>query len=276
MQVREHDGLADRQGIGVSAELPGASDALAVVDVRKSFGHVEALRGVSLRVGRGEVVALVGDNGAGKSTLMKVMCGALTLDAGCVEYGGSLVDDAGVQAAAAAGVGVVYQDLALAPDLSVVSNLHLGHVRVRRGVLGRLGVLDREAMRAAATRSLRELGTDMIDVDATVAELSGGQRQAIAIARAVGWASSAVLLDEPTAALGVRQTAAVCDLIRSVAKRGLGVLLISHDMPRVLEVADRVAVMRHGVLAANLRAADTTIPEVVAAMLGYSGAEAAR
>jgi len=166
------------------------------------------------------------------------------------------------------GVQTVYQDLSLAPDLSVPANIFLGTEVLRPGLLGRLGVLSRASMARESDAALRALGIELPTVNVDIENLSGGQRQAVAIARAVRWAENAILMDEPTAALGARQTEIVVDTIRTVASRGLGVLLISHDMPRMLNLADRVVVLRHGAVVADFRADEATIPLIVSAMLG--------
>jgi simple sugar transport system ATP-binding protein len=241
---------------------------LEAVDLYKDYGHVQALRGASLKVARGEIIALVGDNGAGKSTLLKSLCGAVQPDAGEVRIAGETVDLFDVSVAHGYGVQTVYQDLALAPDMSVPENIFLGSELLRGGALGRFGVLDRRRMAKDADTSLRELGIDLPKVDVAIGDLSGGQRQAVAIARAVRWAESAILMDEPTAALGTRQTEIVVETIRTAAARGLGVLVISHDMPRMLHLADRIVVLRHGGVVADLPAAEATIPRIVAWMLG--------
>jgi ABC-type sugar transport system ATPase subunit len=245
-----------------------AEVAIEAADVWKEYGHVQALRGASLRVHRGEIVALVGDNGAGKSTLLKTMCGAVVPDAGHVAVLGRPVELASVRDAQALGVDVVYQDLALAPDLTVPESVFLGHEPLRRGWRSRLGVLARREMAAEADEALRVLGIQLTSTAVRIRALSGGQRQAVAIARAVKWAKNVILMDEPTAALGTRQTEIVVDTIRAVAERGLGVLVISHDMPRMLELAHRIVVLRHGAVAAELPARETSIQEIVGAMLG--------
>jgi ABC-type sugar transport system ATPase subunit len=239
-------------------------------DVYKDYGHVKALRGASLDVHRGEIVALVGDNGAGKSTLLKTMCGAIQPDAGEIRILGRPVELVHVRTAHELGVQTVYQDLALAPDLDVTSNIFLGTELVRPGVLGRMGWLSRRAMGAEARQALLEFGVQIPSLDVPVSDLSGGQRQAVAIARAVRTAENAILLDEPTAALGTRQTEIVLETVRTVAARGLGVLVISHDMPRMLPLAHRIVVLRHGAVVASLASADATIPRIVALMLGAS------
>jgi simple sugar transport system ATP-binding protein len=242
--------------------------AITARDIRKHYGHVEALRGASLSVAEGEIVALVGDNGAGKSTMMKVMCGAVAPDGGEVVLGDGARVEAGRFNAAEAGVGVVYQDLALAPHLSVLENIYLGHEVLRTGRPSWLGVLDRRAMAQEAQAALQRLGIRLPTVEVPVSLLSGGQRQAVAIARAVKWARRVVLLDEPTASLGTRQADIVINLIRSVAQQGLGVLLISHDMERLTRVADRIVVMRRGTVAAEFNGASATLTQIVEAMLG--------
>ncbi len=237
-------------------------------NIYKDYGHVQALRGASLQVHRGEIVALVGDNGAGKSTLMKAMCGALQPDSGEVRILGRRVELSSARVAHDLGIQTVYQDLALAPDLSVPDNIFLGVEVLRPGLLAKLGVLSRRTMASEANAALRSLGIDLPSVNIPIESLSGGQRQAVAIARAVRWAGQAILMDEPTAALGTRQTEIVVETINTIAGRGLGVLLISHDMPRMLQLAHRIVVLRHGRVVADYRAADATIPLVVSAMLG--------
>ena len=247
---------------------PRRPAAITARDVRKRYGHVEALRGASLSVGLGEIVALVGDNGAGKSTLMKVMCGAVSPDAGKVVLGDNEVVEAGRFNAAEQGVGVVYQDLALAPHLSVLENVYLGHETLSAGRPRWLGLLDRRTMAVETQAALQRLGIRLPTVQVPVSLLSGGQRQAVAIARAVKWARRIVLLDEPTASLGTRQSDIVMNLVHNVAEQGLGVLLISHDMERLARVADRIVVMRRGAIVAEFLARSATLAQIVEAMLG--------
>jgi ABC-type sugar transport system ATPase subunit len=236
--------------------------------LRKTYGHVDALRGVDLEIARGEVVALVGDNGAGKSTLVGCISGAVVPDQGAVEIGGRAIEPGSIDAAADAGIATVYQDLALAPDLSVFENLFLSREPRRGGVLGRLGMVDKAAMRRRSHELVQDLGVALPSVEVDVAALSGGQRQVVAIARAVAWATQMIIMDEPTAALGVRQSGIVLDSIRAATARGLSVLLVSHDLPRVLEVAHRVVIMRLGRLVASLDASRATIQQIVEIMLG--------
>ncbi|HXW82159.1 MAG TPA: ATP-binding cassette domain-containing protein [Acidimicrobiales bacterium] len=242
--------------------------AIAARGIYKNYGHVEALRGASLSVRPGEIVALVGDNGAGKSTLMKVMCGAVAPDAGEVWLGNQVRVKAGRFDSTQQEIGVVYQDLALAPHLSVLENIYLGHELLKGGVQRRLGALDRHSMATQADSALRRIGIHLPSVNVPVSLLSGGQRQAVAIARAVKWAQHVILLDEPTASLGAKQTQVVCGLIQAVAKQGLGVLMISHDIPSVAALADRIVVMRRGEAVAEFPAKTVTLSEIVGAMLG--------
>lgn len=256
-------------GPGASSVPAPAEYVIEAIDVVKHFGHVEALRGVNLQVRPGEVLALVGDNGAGKSTLTKILCGALAPDAGRLTFWGETTTIQSIAHAQELGVETVYQDLALAPDLSVAENMFLGRERIAEGrIRGLISTLDRRRMRTAADEALRELGIELRSVDLTVRDLSGGQRQAIAVARAVMWARAAILMDEPTAALGTKQTAIVYDSIRSAAERGLAVVVISHDIPRMLTLADRIAVMRQGRTVAILPSSDVDLTDVVSMMLG--------
>ncbi|MFI9272987.1 ATP-binding cassette domain-containing protein [Kitasatospora sp. NPDC052896] len=234
----------------------------------KTYGQVQALREANFSVYQGEVVALIGDNGAGKSTLVKTLVGAVAPSGGEILLDGEPVTFAGPRAAQALGIETVYQDLALAPDLDAAANLFLGREPRRGGLLGALGVLDRRAMRTRSIEAFAELGVRLKDIDAPVATLSGGQRQSVAIARSVAWASRVVFMDEPTAALGVVQRERVLELIRRVRDRGVSVVLISHNMPEVLSVADRVEVLRLGRRVARFRAAETSLEELVGAMTG--------
>lgn len=246
--------------------------ALAASHVQKRFGHVQALVDASVTVHRGEIVALFGDNGAGKSTLLRVLLGIYRPDAGNLVIDGTERDLASIRDAQAHGIEAVHQDLALAPDLSVIDNMFLGHeVLQGRGVLSQMGILARKTMAERADDALRQLAIKLPSVYVPVRDLSGGQRQAVAIARAVMWARTAVLLDEPTAALGARQSEIVCELLRAVAARGLAVLVVSHDLPRILKVADRVTILWRGKTARDEQAASLTVPDVVAAMVGYEG-----
>ncbi len=256
---------------------PGSGFVIEAIDIIKRFGHVQALSGASLQVRAGEVLALVGDNGAGKSTLTKVICGALAPDGGTLSFWGEATTVTSIRHAQELGVETVYQDLALAPDLSVAENMFLGREPLTRGFLGGWPPsLDRRKMRQAAQDAIKAAGiTTLSSVDRSVRELSGGQRQAVAVARAVMWARSAILMDEPTAALGTKQTDIVYESIRSAAARGLAVVVISHDIPKMLSLADRIAVMRQGRTVSNTPARDMTLTDVVTLMLGGKAREEA-
>jgi simple sugar transport system ATP-binding protein len=236
--------------------------------IRKSFGHVEALRGVDFEVHDGEVVALMGDNGAGKSTLVKTLSGVLAPDTGEIWFAGERVSLTSAQDARRRGIETVYQDLALADTLDPAANLFLGRELVRKGLWGRLGFLDHRAMRVQASQAFDRLGVSVRAQHGAVGTLSGGQRQGVAVCRAVMWASRVVFMDEPTAALGVTQSRNVLGLIERVRSSGVAVVLISHSVPEVLAVADRIEVMRLGRRVARLQAADATTESVVAAITG--------
>jgi simple sugar transport system ATP-binding protein len=234
----------------------------------RSFGHVRALDNASFDIDAGEVVALIGDNGAGKSTMVKALTGNLAVDAGEVFFEGKLVSITTPHQASEMGMEVVYQDLALAPHLNPVQNMFLGREIPRKGMLGVFGFMDEKTMRARAQTGFRELGGTVRSLTAQVGTMSGGQRQQIAIVRAIAWANKIVFLDEPTAALGVVQTKNVLDTIKRVRDKGIAVILISHSMPHVLEVADRVQVMRLGTRVATLPGEGTTVEQLVGAMTG--------
>jgi simple sugar transport system ATP-binding protein len=245
-----------------------ATPILEARDVVKNFGRVRALRGASFTIYPGEVVALVGDNGAGKSTLVKTLAGVHKPDSGEIVFEGAPISLESPIAARSYGIETVYQDLALAADLDPAANLYLGREIVRRGVLGRLGVIDKAAMRRRADEAFADLGVRIQDTSSPIASMSGGQRQGVAVCRAVTWASKVVFMDEPTAALGVVQTGNVLNLIRRVKDRGIAVVLISHNMPEVLEVADRVEVLRLGERVARFERGDVTMDQIIGAMTG--------
>jgi simple sugar transport system ATP-binding protein len=234
--------------------------------IERSFGQVHALRGADFTVNKGEIVALVGDNGAGKSTLVKILSGADQPDAGQIFVEGRPVQLGSPHAARDLGIETVYQDLALAADLDPAANLFLGREIFRPGLLGRLGFLDKRAMARDTAEEMSRLGVRLKDAAAPVAALSGGQRQSVAVARAAMWARRVIFMDEPTAALGVVQTEQVLQLVRRVRDEGTAVVLISHNMPQVLEVADRVEVLRLGARVARFTAADATVEDLVGAM----------
>jgi D-xylose transport system ATP-binding protein len=237
----------------------GAGPVLELEGVSKSFGAVQALYKVDFHVSAGEVMALVGDNGAGKSTLIKCIAGIHPISEGVIRFEGRPVTINSPRDAADLGIEVVYQDLALADNLDVVQNMFLG-----REELGPLRRLDETAMEKKATDTLASLSVTTIrSVRQTVAGLSGGQRQSVAVAKAVMWNSKVVILDEPTAALGVAQTRQVLDLVRRLGENGLAVVLISHNLHDVFEVADTVTVLRLGQNVAEHTVADVTQTQVV-------------
>jgi D-xylose transport system ATP-binding protein len=251
----------------VATETPATTEAplLSLRGVSKRFGAVEALVGVDFEIGAGEVVALVGDNGAGKSTLVKAISGIQPPDEGEIHFQGQPVSVRRPQDSAALGIAVVYQDLALADNLDVVANLFLGHELAE----GTPPVLNETVMERRANELLDSLSvTTLRSVRTEVATLSGGQRQSVAIARAMIGEPRVVLLDEPTAALGVAQTRQVLDLIKRLAERGLGVMIISHNLADVFAVAERIVVMRLGRRSAEFRAGEASREDVVAAITG--------
>ena len=226
--------------------------------INKSFGAVHVLHDVDLAIHPGQVTALVGDNGAGKSTLVKAVAGIYSIDSGQYFFDGVEQHVHSPKDAAALGIEIVYQDLALCDNLDIVQNMFLGREE-RRGLL-----LDEPSMEEKARQTLASLSVRTVkSVRQSVASLSGGQRQTVAIAKSVLWNSRVVLLDEPTAALGVAQTRQVLDLVRRLADQGLGVLLISHNMVDVLEVADRITALYLGRVAADVAAKDVTHGQVV-------------
>lgn len=253
------------------ARDPGASEVVPLLEARgivKSFGHVEALRGADFEVRHHEIVALMGDNGAGKSTLVKILSGVIVPDGGELRIDGAAVSVRSPAEARLLGVETVYQDLALADTLDPVANLFLGRELGRRGLLGRLGFLDNGEMRRRAGEVFSSLNVPVRPEHGSAGNLSGGQRQGIAVSRAVTWASKVLFLDEPTAALGVRQTRNVLDLIRRVRDRGVSVVLISHSVPEVLEVADRIEVLRLGKRVDRFTRDTVTAEAVVTALTG--------
>jgi fructose transport system ATP-binding protein len=240
----------------------------------KRFGHVTALSGADFELFPGEVSAVIGDNGAGKSTLIKVLSGAFQPDEGELLLDGEPVSFRSPLDARRAGIETVYQDLAVAPALDVAANLFLGRELRRRGPLGQvLRMVDKRGMRREAARQLGELKIGIPSLGVAVENLSGGQRQGVAVARAAAWGKRVVIMDEPTAALGVKETGQVVDLIRRVRDRGLPVILISHDMPHVFELADRIHIMRLGRRVAVVTPKTHTMAEAVAIMTGATPAE---
>lgn len=232
-------------------------------DLTKSFDSVRALGGVSLRIPEGEVTALVGDNGAGKSTLVRCLTGVHSPDTGRILFRGEPVRLRSPEDARKLGIETVYQDLALIDDLTVWQNLFLN-----RELVYPLGIVNRRSMIARSGEIMRELDVDVPSVRTTVRRMSGGQRQSIAIARAVAWGRAMVIMDEPTAALGVRETAAVEKLVRGLRERGVTVLIISHDLAQVMRICDNVVVLRRGISVAAQRISEVDGDRLVGLITG--------
>jgi D-xylose transport system ATP-binding protein len=236
--------------------------------ISKHFGAVEALVAVSFEVRAGEVVGLVGDNGAGKSTLVNGIAGIFPFDAGEYHFEGERQNIHSPQDVARLGIETVYQDLALCDNLDVVANLYLGRENSVKHHAGPLAAVDEIAMEKRALDVLRSLAVDLPNVRVKTSTLSGGQRQAVAVARAVMWNSKLVLLDEPTAALGIVQTRQVLDLIQRLRKQGLGVVVVSHQLAAIFEVCDRIVVLRLGRNAGDFDAHTTSLDQIVSAIMG--------
>jgi simple sugar transport system ATP-binding protein len=243
---------------------------LGAYRVVKTFGHVRALRHASFEAFPGEVTALVGDNGAGKSTLTKVLSGVYSPDEGEVKIDGNPVRLSDPHDAKARGIETVYQDLALAPDLDAAGNVFLGRELRRFGILH-----NHPEMRRRTATAFRDLGVGLVqDMRAPVAEFSGGQKQSVAIARAAMWATKVIIMDEPTAALGVIQTAKVLELVERIRDKGIAVVFISHNLPQVLQVADRIEVLRLGARVARFRRGEADVDRLIAAISGAYANEA--
>jgi simple sugar transport system ATP-binding protein len=247
------------------AETPARADvALEVRDIVKTYGAVQALGGVSLTVRAGEVVGLLGDNGAGKSTLVKCISGVTKPDSGTILLDGRPVEVPSPQAARKLGIETVYQGLALVPELDVAANLFLNREEVWGGRLfGRLGILRNGRMEARSEEVLVRIGARVESPRQRVMDLSGGQRQAIAIGRTVAWGRRVVLMDEPAAALGVEQARQVLALTRTLADSGVAVVLISHNMQHVVDACDRAVVLRQGRVVGDVRVPETTTQDLV-------------
>ena len=229
-------GLASQAESASAVAVDGEVPVIAVRGITKHFGSIQALRGVDLQVRKGEVVGLVGDNGAGKSTLVNILSGALQPNGGTIMVDGKAVTFGSSLEARRLGIETVYQDLSLAPDLSVWANIFLGREQTVKGPLRIFGWLDRRAMARSAEVDLERTRIRIGSVGSLAGRLSGGQRQAIAVGRAVAWGSKVILMDEPTAALGVEQQGRVAELVRSVCDNGVPVLLISHNLPQVHKI----------------------------------------
>lgn len=235
-------------------------------NLRKSFGAIHAVQNYSVKLQPGEVVALVGDNGAGKSTVVKMLSGIYRPDAGLIEIDGNSVQLRSTHDARGNGIETVLQDLSLAPQRSVFMNLFLG----REEVITPFNLLRQKAMREQAEQLFKELGVNIPDINLPVGALSGGQRQAVAIARAAKWSKSLVIMDEPTAALGVIETAKVEELIQNLSERGTSIFLVSHNLDQVFRLADRISILRRGEYVAEYRTSDTSKNEIVSSITGSS------
>ncbi len=249
MTVQAPDGQASPAG--------AAGDALRVEHISKRFGAVTALVDVNLHLGRGEVLGLLGDNGAGKSTLLKILCGFQPPDSGKIILNGEEVTFKSVQDARSHGVDVVYQDLALIDQLSVYHNMFLNREAIR------WPLLNNRAMRREARNRLDDIGIDLKSVEAPVARLSGGQRQAIAVARSVYSNPKVLLLDEPLAAMGAKEAAMILDLIKDLKRRGeVSIIIVAHNYGQVLEICDRVNLLQHGGVTFDKPSKDTSVQEL--------------
>ena len=237
---------------------------LSVEGAVKTFGAVEALRGADFSVARGEVHAICGDNGAGKSTLIKLISGVEQPDAGVIRVRGEATVVASPQQALKSGIATIHQDLGLAPRMTICQNIFMGSELERR-FLG-LRILDKRAMREQSRAYLGRLGIGLTSMDAPVEELSGGQRQAVAICRALRWNAEVIIMDEPTAALGVRETEHVLDLVRMLKQRGATLIVVSHNMNHVAAVADRVTILRSGRTQAEL-SLDGVTPDALSRLI---------
>ena len=248
---------------------------LKLTGITKSFGAVDVLHGVDLAVAAGEVVGLVGDNGAGKSTLMKTITGIYQAGSGTIELDGESILPLDPGQRRRIGIEMIYQDLSLAKQQDVASNIFLGREPVKKWLGLGPGIVDRARMNREAGEMIDRLGAHLPSINRPVGTFSGGQQQTVAIARALTFNPKLVIMDEPTAALAVREVQSVLDLIRRLKSEGIAVILISHRLNDVLSVTDRIVVLRHGTAAAELTTADTDMNEVVAHIVGARDAAAA-
>lgn len=246
---------------------------LKLRSIGKRYGAVTALQGVDLDVFPGEVVGLVGDNGAGKSTLVKIVAGTLLPDEGEIQFDGAARRWESPHDALEAGIETLYQDGGLAPHLTISGNVFLGREVYKKGLLGKLGLLDNQAMREQAIAELERVGITSVKADVPVASLSGGQRQAVAIGRAVAWARKLILLDEPTNHLGVKEVDEVLKLIRQARETGVSVIFISHTLPHVMQVTDRVVSLRLGRVVRDRPTKELTLDGIVKDITGVAGPE---
>jgi simple sugar transport system ATP-binding protein len=245
-----------------------------VRNVSKNYGAVVALDGASLKLHAGEVVGLVGDNGAGKSTLVKVLSGAHSPDGGQIILDGEEKVWENPKQALEEGIETLYQDSGLAPHLTVSQNVFLGREKFVKGIFGKMGFLAKKQMEEEAQADLEAVGIAFPSANRPVSQLSGGQRQAVAIGRAVSWARKVLILDEPTNHLGARQSAEVLEVIKRAKKKGLGVIFISHTLPHVLEVTDRIVVLRLGKIVRDAPTSEYTADTLIGTITGsYSSDE---
>jgi len=255
----------------VRAEPSDRAPILIARGLSKHYGPVTALDNVDLEIYHGEIVAIVGDNGAGKSTLVKILSGAIKPDSGEIVMNSMPVTLDSPQTAREHGIETVYQDLALAPNRDVVQNIYLGRELCYGGILKLFGFLNSQEMRRIAEQHLKQLEVGLPRISGLpIGQMSGGQRQCVAVARSAFWSSKVLFMDEPTAALGVRESEAVLRLIRRVAQNGTAVAVISHAIPHVVALADRIVVLRHGHKVADLRGR-LTVEEVVNLIVGSAG-----
>ncbi|TPP06823.1 ATP-binding cassette domain-containing protein [Rhizobium glycinendophyticum] len=243
-------------------------ELLVLDDIRMNFGAIEALKGISFSIGKGEVVALLGDNGAGKSTLVKIISGGLQATSGRMLFEGRDYQAKTPAEAKAVGIETVYQDLSLCTNVDVVANFFMGR-EVTRKIAG-IPFLDERAMEEITTKALTSAGTRIPSMRTKVEHLSGGQRQAIELNRFAHWGGRLLLLDEPFAALGVEQTRRGLDMIRHVASQGIGVVIITHIMQQAFQVADRIVVIRHGVVAGDVETSKTSPDSVIEMITGQA------
>lgn len=246
------------------------SAVLRLTGISKKYGSVQALDDLSFEVGEGEVVGLVGDNGAGKSTIVKAISGVIQPDSGTIEFDGQTRKWESPHESLEAGIETLYQEGGLAPHLTISANIFLGREQHRRGWLGKMGFLDKSAMRERAFSELQRLGIVAVKSDVPVTALSGGQRQAVAICRSVAWARKLIILDEPTNHLSVGASADVLRIIKQVKERGLSVIFISHTIPHVMEVTDRIISLRLGHVISDKKTSDLTMEQVVSDITGVT------
>jgi ABC-type sugar transport system ATPase subunit len=265
---------ADTEGAVGTVDRPTSSVVMAAKSLAKRYGPVTALDGVDLEIHRGEILALVGDNGAGKSTLVKILSGAIAPDEGEIFINGEAAKLDSPARARGLGIETVFQDLALSPNLDVTESLFLGRELYYTGALTPFKILRKRAMRTSAEEQLAQLEVSLPRVSGLpIGRMSGGQRQCVAVARAAFWSSMVMFMDEPTAALGVRESDAVLRLVRRVADSGTAVVIVSHAIPHVVSLADRIVVLRHGRTEADIRG-EVSVERLVNLIVGTPGAAA--